>query len=329
MKVSEDDARAVLGRYGMFDAALEPLGNAGGFSGAQIWRVRLGLHDFALKRWSGKSPERHEWIVRLMCAAREACLAFVPKPIPTASGALHVEYLGELWDLTEWMLGIANYHAKPTAIRLRAACTTLARLHRVWERFAADLQQCPGVLRRIVIVRNSLDATVGPPGRTIGTPTFTWPLAPCLREAERLVDWFLPRIEGALRPWQFAPMAVQPCLCDIWHDHVLFTGDEVTGLIDYGAMKLDNVAVDLARLLGSLVGNDDELYELGLDAYASVRPLTVTERGLVRVIDRTSLILGLANWCRRLIYTQEEFDDRTAVGRRIEELVRRAEKLKR
>jgi hypothetical protein len=67
------------------------------------------------------------------------------------------------------------------------------------------------------------------------------------------------------------------------------------------------------------------MYEFGLDAYSTVRPLADVERGLVHAIDRTSVILGLANWCRRLIYVRDQFDDRTAVGRRIEELVRRAE----
>jgi homoserine kinase type II len=105
----------------------------------------------------------------------------------------------------------------------------------------------------------------------------------------------------------------------------LFTGDEVTGLIDYGAVKVDNVAVDLARLLGSLVGNDSKLYARGLDAYAAARPLTKSERDLVRVIDRTSVILALSNWCRRLKDKRCQFDDHAAVGRRIQELVRRAE----
>lgn len=61
-------------------------------------------------------------------------------------------------------------------------------------------------------------------------------------------------------PWaieQLKPLAdvsfrLQPCIRDIWHDHVLFDGDRVTGLIDFGAMQIDTPATDIARLVGSL-----------------------------------------------------------------------------
>ena len=49
---------------------------------------------------------------------------------------------------------------------------------------------------------------------------------------------------------------LQVCHGDLWHDHVLFSGEEVTGLIDFDAMKIDSRALDLARLLGSLVKDD-------------------------------------------------------------------------
>ena len=46
------------------------------------------------------------------------------------------------------------------------------------------------------------------------------------------------------------------CLCDIWHDHVLFTVDKLTGLVDYGSVKVDNIK-DLSvqpDVDGALVG---------------------------------------------------------------------------
>ena len=44
---------------------------------------------------------------------------------------------------------------------------------------------------------------------------------------------------------------VQPCLRDARPEHFLFEGDRLSGLVDYGAMGVDSVAGDLARLWAS------------------------------------------------------------------------------
>jgi homoserine kinase type II len=118
---------------------------------------------------------------------------------------------------------------------------------------------------------------------------------------------------------------LQPCLGDLWHDHVLFDGDTVTGLIDYGAARLDHVAVDLARLLGSLAGDESNLRAAGLTAYRRVRPLSPDEEALVTVLDRTGTILGAANWLLWLYREGRVFEDREGVARRLAALVERIE----
>jgi Ser/Thr protein kinase RdoA (MazF antagonist) len=81
------------------------------------------------------------------------------------------------------------------------------------------------------------------------------------------------------------------------HDeHVLFTGDEVTGIIDFGAVDFDAPAGDVARLLGSLVGDDLELWQRGLAAYCAVRPLTDAELSAVSVFHSSGAVIGAANW---------------------------------
>jgi Ser/Thr protein kinase RdoA (MazF antagonist) len=119
---------------------------------------------------------------------------------------------------------------------------------------------------------------------------------------------------------------LQPCLCDVWHDHVLFTGDEVTGLVDYGAAKIDHVAVDLARLLGSLVEDNTEERSAGLRAYEEVCPLMPDEEALIAVLDETGTVLGIANWLMWLYAERRRFENRTAVADRLGKLVLRLER---
>src|SRR5947209_4161414 len=109
-----DAERAVLRRYAGVCPwpALFPLGNAGGFSGARLWRVTGGEDFFCLRAWPPSADARHlEEIHRLMGAARAAGLAFVPAVFPAADGRSWVADAGRLWELTAWMPGRADFHA--------------------------------------------------------------------------------------------------------------------------------------------------------------------------------------------------------------------------
>jgi hypothetical protein len=83
----------------------------------------------------------------------------------------------------------------------------------------------------------------------------------------------------------------------VWHDHVLFTGDEVTGIVDYAAMRFDVPHADLARLLGSLVEDDDAGWAAGLEGYGRVLP--VPDVPLIWLLDRTGTLAASRLWERR------------------------------
>jgi homoserine kinase type II len=136
-------------------------------------------------------------------------------------------------------------------------------------------------------------------------------------------------VPRALAPWSERNLRLHPCLCDIWHDHVLFNGERVSGLIDYGGVKVDHVAVDLARLLGSMVGDNAQQRSAGLNAYLRCRPLLPEEQVLVDVLDETGTVIALANWLKWLYRDEKKFEDRTAVAQRLSTLVERVEKWKR
>lgn len=303
------------------------LGNRGGFSGARLWRIDGAAGAYCLRAWpSGDpAPQRLHWIHGLMKAARGADLEFVPAIAATEDGRSWVTHAGRLWDLTSWMPGRADFQEHPTPARLEAACTTLARLHGIWFSIADQVGPCPAVKRRLEIARNWIGLIRSgwqPPfGLDAGDPVRPW--------AEKA--WYLSRalidtVPPALETWAERVVPLQPCLCDIWHDHVLFAGDTVTGLIDYGGVKFDHVAVDLARLLGSMVEDNADERSAGLRAYARLRPLSWEEEALVHLLDETGAIIALANWLKWLYREGKRFEDRTAVAQRLAKLVQRVEK---
>jgi Ser/Thr protein kinase RdoA (MazF antagonist) len=322
-------ARAVLGHYAteIATAHLTALGNRGGFSGARLWQITSVAGPFCLRAWpsDGPTPEQLNWIHSLMARARHTGLDFVPLIIPGRSGATWMQHEGRLWEVTTWQAGRADFHAQPTPGRLEAACTALAQLHGVWAEATRTVGPCPAVQRRLERAREwarlvqdgwqpqfeeSEDDPIEPWARR------AWPL---LRAQ---VNW-VPRALACFATWS-APL--QPCLCDIWHDHVLFDGEQITGIIDYGGVAVDHVAADLARLLGSLAQDDAALWAAGLSSYTRRRLLTRDEERLVRLLDETGTLLGAANWLKWLYWEGRSFEDRAGVARRLAVLVKRLER---
>jgi Ser/Thr protein kinase RdoA (MazF antagonist) len=116
---------------------------------------------------------------------------------------------------------------------------------------------------------------------------------------------------------------LQPCLRDIWHDHVLFQGDRVTGIVDLEAMRIDSVAIDVARLLGSLCPTDPSEYKFGLETYQDGRPLSGDELALVEAFDRSQRLLAGARWVQWVFVDRRTFSDPLAVLKRMDHILER------
>lgn len=141
-----------------------------------------------------------------------------------------------------------------------------------------------------------------------------------LRGFERLGETVL----RELRLFESVAVPLVPCLRDVWHDHVLFTGEAVTGLVDPSACRRDTVAADLSRLLGSLVGDDVRRWTPAVAAYTRCRPLSADEAALVPVLDRSGVLLSAATWVRRRYVLGAACETPEVVGR-LREVVERME----
>jgi Ser/Thr protein kinase RdoA (MazF antagonist) len=299
---------------------LHPLGSHGGFSGASLWRLETPAGNFALKAWPAnwRAPADLAWIHGLMGQA--AAHPWMPRVMATTGGPTFVELHGRLWEVVTWMPGGADFGQSPSPARLEAAATALAQLHQSWRTDGSPIEACPAALRRQAAWQAWNELI-----QTGWRPTFA-PPDPYRQIAERLwqlVQLKLDAVPMMLSAWLNRKVPVQPCVCDLWHDHVLFTGDAVTGIVDFGSAKLDHVSVDLARLFGSLIGGDDAQWQIALAAYERVRPLSMPERLLARVLDRTGVLLAAANWLKWLYHENRVYPDAAAVIARLESLARR------
>jgi Ser/Thr protein kinase RdoA (MazF antagonist) len=260
-----------------------------------------------------------------MQRARDAGLTIVPVVYRAKQGATWVEHDGRCWEALSWQPGRADFAENPSPARLRSACTALARLHDAWATPSWEKGICPAIQRRLARTAE-WSQLVASGWRESLAARRDDPLRLLVEKAWFLLADRAPRVPRLLAPFEPFKVPLQPCLCDVWHDHLLFEGDTLTGLVDFGGVKIDHVSVDLARMLGSLVGDDANLWSIGLEAYREIRAFSAEEEQLARVLDVTGTIVGLVNWLLWIYRDGRQYDDWQGVARRMKALIERLER---
>jgi len=304
---------------------IDALNGAGGFSGAKIWRLITPRGPLCLRCWPAEHPttERLEFIQAVLWHCVQEGFLLVPLPLETTAHSGYVRHAGRLWQLEPWLEGEPDHDTPTEAVRLRAALSSLARFHQAAASFPLDVDESapsPGIIERRQQFRELVDRGHARLRKAVSdTPT------PHDVAAWKLLHLFMlaaPGVQKLLDRAHFG-VPVQPCIRDVRRDSILFDGDTVSGILDFGAMRGEHVAADVARLLGSLVEDDPVGWALGLSAYCSVRPLTEIEAMLVTAFDASGVLLGGMNWLTWLYLEDRSFEDEAAVAARLDYFVRR------
>lgn len=285
----------ILNEYGWHPHQVMSTRVQPGFSGATVWRVQAGEQHFALKRWPVGHPVHLPMaqIHSLMRQATETGIEMIPKVLLTRSGHSFCLQQSHLWDATTWQPGVPV--TVPNDDQLQAAMHTLARLHAVWR---IQQQQRTGICTAVSLQYQRLvswtdDELAQVHASAKSTPLYQQALSLFTQHRQSAMERLKPRLT--------VRVPLQPCLADVWADHVLFTDIIVTGLIDFGAMRFDHPAQDLARLIGSYTCGNATRRQFALSAYASK---TQELESLTILLEECGVIVGLGNWLRWLLLEQ-------------------------
>jgi Ser/Thr protein kinase RdoA (MazF antagonist) len=313
---------------------VESLGSAGGFSGAKFWRLDSPRGRLCLRRWPPEHPEkaRLSWIHGIIAHVGAAGFLLLPTPLSDQTGQTFCEHDGFLWELTPWLRGTADYWSDPRPKKLAAAMTALAEFHRSAKTFAverpssgqASLAVSRGLGERLELVHRLMAGGLVEMQSAVERNREVMPRVAALSQMlfPRIAPE-LPGLERQLRNAAQINVPLQPCLRDIWHDHVLFDADRVSGIVDTGSLRMETVACDISRLLGSLCSNDREGWSLGLSAYQQVSPLPTATRTLVAAFDRSQVLLAGVKWIEWVFMEKRTFADPIAVEKRMEHILTR------
>lgn len=303
-----------------------PLRGHGGYSGAQFWRKTHGSEAWCLRCWPLEHPDPqrlltiHGWLH--LCRD----LPYIPTPWMNRQGASWIETPEGRWELTPWLPGCADFKTQPSHARLRMAVQALAEVHLKWsgQRQFPSQGPCPAVSQRLHrfsdLSQGELERLRSCVLKRTGKS-----LSHLARRCLEQFDRHATGLRADLEHISATVLPLQPCLRDIWHDHLLFEGENLTGIVDFGAAKVDVVAGDLGRMLGSLIADSNDLWDIAQEAYDGVHVMTPQQWRLARLLDRSGCLLGAMNWLRWIWLDRRQFEDMSRVEQRLTQLVGRME----
>ena len=316
------------------------LGEGSSFSGAGLWRVEHGAGIYVLRRWpqaesKGCNITRVSWLQRHLAEAGlpiASPLSLLEHPEAVDFTKISINRDVVTWTLSLWLPGAADYWITPRPTKLKAALRMLAEIHLAAASFPvgdkagrARTDRSPALVKRADRLEGLKSAEWAELNYHLAKTPPTAEREAAF-EALELIHRSLGRLWYESLRWCDEPLPLQWVVRDVWHDHILFTEDKVTGVIDFGAAAVDSPAGDVARLLGSLVGDDEAGWLLGVEAYQRQRSLTPVELEAIRYFDASGTLLSAFNWVHWLFRDPSALGkevDRGAAHRRLERLVGR------
>jgi Ser/Thr protein kinase RdoA (MazF antagonist) len=335
-------------RRALTGATVHPIERPG-FSGALVHRIETPGGSFCLRGWPpGVDPERLLALHEFLAYVRARGIDYLGVPLPSDDDCTLVNAGERWWQVEPWLPGTADFWSRPTDLRLAAAFVAVARFHvaacgfmpskRATSHLAPAIPSVAPTVRdrveridrwtprRVAEFHDRLAVRVARPGVDNCEVML-------VQLAQRILVAFQQcgsRVAHELHASETTIVPLQPCLRDVWHDHVLFDGDRVSGLIDPAAARTDTVAADISRLAGSLIADDRRAWGLALDAYQSVRPLSAAETNLVGVLDRNGVVLSGMAWLERADFWENpQADFQTRVAERLSRIAAGMETLAR
>lgn len=276
----DEHVHAVLRGYGppWNTANVRILPIARGLSGAGVWKITSNSLAAALHIWPiGYPDDRLRAIHGILAGYGGAGIGFIPHPVDDARGETVQFKEGRLWDLVTWRPGESAVAAEYCEERIRSALAALRKLHDLGSELTRGKELAP-IADRVTAEALRLGRPMKSPGLVRRQKEWfrlsrllndgSLPEDPChlvartFEAAARAQQWWN---SGCLKAEERFPLTI--CWNDPRRENLLFIGDEISGLIDYGSLGIDFPAADLGRLLGSFLPNHPERWPTLLGSY--------------------------------------------------------------
>ena len=216
----------------------------GGLSGARLFRCE-GLVPFALRRWPMEvRADRVSEIARVVEFASESC-ALVPKRLQLGEGEYYRDVTGYLWTLESWIPG-QPLRCDATIDEIALGLEAISEVHAAFRGAGRQKAPAPSIAERLRRVEN-LNHEVP---RALGSANRPPVIAEELERATHVLasHWgnVAPDLSQRLRHRR-GDVTLQWVVRDVHREHVLFEAENVRGIIDFDAIRVDFPLLDVTR----------------------------------------------------------------------------------
>lgn len=261
----------------------------GGLSDCRVWRYVSGGGVWALRVTpvANVEPGKVVWRAGVLERASSRGAGFVPAPLRTSDGSAVISDEEVCIEVSPWMPG-TPLAPEDSGTRMGEAACGLSCFH------AALEEEAPrGTFSRSTAFTQRQEALGKLAKEGLDTPK----CRPEWRDFVSLIHASIGPATAALERVREEPTLLQPVQVDSRPEHFLLDEDRLTGLIDFGAMRIDTPWIDLARLAGELSGGDRSRREEILLLYERAACSRVP-RGVIEALDLSGAVLASANWLR-------------------------------
>lgn len=324
---------SVVREFGIVPIQAEPLGNAGGFSGASIWRITSSLDQrYCLKRWpvSFRDRQRLDWIHRVQIfAAANGCPEIV-KPLQTTSAATVIDQHDSFWELTPWIESTTTLQENANDESIESTLTVVAKFHQATARYHFNFAKSTNATT-VVDKLGSLESSLSDIAQRIPANS-VYLTRQEFERFRRQASVVSSQLLSELQRLAANMFPVQPVIRDLRAEHIFMNRHSVEAVIDFGAMQIDSAACDLSRLFSSLEIFDVESLRGLYERYSKVRYMgiapvaqTQLEQDLLVQLVRATPVASVTNWLSWLFLEQREFESPQEIYQRLQKLLQHVE----
>ncbi|MDZ4849350.1 MAG: phosphotransferase [Pirellulaceae bacterium] len=298
---------------------------------------------FAIRCWSRPIEERQaiEKILFFQRAAHHACVAnnenlqiiheptgvasIVPEMIPWTDGNWIRESDSALWTIESWRPGTSLDPADIVADELLSQSVSVVRqLHVAGKQLGVQRMVAPGVIERANRLaqwcprskrsewEQRLDNSKNCFSKILPLEYARTSLNKILEHSDRTHQLLARR----LQKWISNSVDCHWIVRDLWRENVLVEKNQISGVIDFGAARIDWPVLEIVRLYSSWLQPDDPRIAETLRALGSISEEDFRE------LDHLATLLSLFQWFDWILKAQVSLGGKSQnVQSRIEELI--------